>query len=108
MRFPFWLVTLTPGENAADPGECGTKWLPLAFSNANKMAAYMAMRHDGQWEVRLVNRYSATEVFDELRERGCEAICFDVEGDLEKHRKIMISDAIAQLEKERIAKNLSG
>ena len=87
------------GENAPPLGECGTKWLPLAFSDAERMAKYLGSKPAGQWEVRLVNRYSATEIFAELRERGREAICFDIAGDIENHRRISLDDAMALLEK---------
>jgi len=99
MRFPFWLVTPVRGENPPPAGECGTNWLPLAFSEAERMARYLGIRPAGQLEVRLVNRYSAAEIFAELRERGCEAICYDVQGDSEAHQRISLDDVIAQLEK---------
>jgi hypothetical protein len=99
MRFPFWLVTPGRSENSPSEGECGTKWLPLAFSDAERMAKYLETEPAGQWEVRLVNRYSAAEIFAELRERGCEAICYDIEGDIATHEKISLDEAIAQLAK---------
>jgi len=99
MRFPFWLVTPVRSETALPEGECGTQWLPFAFSDAERMGRYLGTKPAGQWEVRLVNRYSATEIFAELRERGCEAICYDTDGDVEKHRKISLDDAMAQLAK---------
>jgi hypothetical protein len=99
MRFPFWLVTPVRGENSLREGECGTKWLPLAFSDADRMAKYLETEPAGQWEVRLVNRYSAAEIFSELRVRGCEAISYDIGGDIETQQRISLDDAMAQLEK---------
>jgi len=99
MRFPFWLVTPVHGENQPPAGECGTKWLPMAFADAERMAKYLATKPAGQWEVRLVNRYSAAEIFAELRQRGCEAICYDLDGNGESHQKISLDEAIAQLAK---------
>jgi hypothetical protein len=98
MHFPFWLVTPIRADPSAPEGECGTPWLPLGFSRAEKMAEYLAAPPSGQWEVRLVNRYSAAEVFAELRQRGCEAICFDAERNVSEHRKIPLDEAIALLE----------
>jgi hypothetical protein len=97
MRFPFWLVTPVRGKNPPSEGECGTNSLPLAFSDADRMAKYLGTEPAGQWEVRLVNRYSAAEIFAELGERGCESICYDIDG--ETHKKISLNDAMAQLEK---------
>jgi len=99
MHFPFWLVTPVPDENPPGTGESGSQWLPLAFSDAEQMARYLETKPAGQWEVRLVNRYSAAEIFAELRERGCDAIRYDVDGDIETHQKISLDDAMAQLEK---------
>jgi len=99
MRFPFWLVTPVRGENPPLEGECGNEWLPLAFSDAERMARYLGTKPAGQWEVRLVNRYSATAIFAELRERGCEAICYDLGDESDTHQKISLDDAMLQLAK---------
>jgi hypothetical protein len=99
MHFPFWLVTPVPDENPPGTRESGSQWLPLAFSDAERMAKHLGTEPTGQWEVRLVNRYSATAIFSELRERGCDAICYDFGGDGDAHQKISLDDAMLQLAK---------
>jgi hypothetical protein len=81
MRFPFWLVTPIRLQTPAPQPECGQASVPLTFSSAGKMAAYLSARDAGQWEVRLVNRYSAAGLFREWSDLGYEDICHDVEPD---------------------------
>src|SRR5262245_3809750 len=97
MRFPFWLVTPVRAENPLPEGERGSNSLPMAFVDAERMAHHLEAKPAGQWEVRLVNRYSAAEISSELRERGCEAICYDDGKGVEPH-PISLDDTIAQLE----------
>jgi len=98
MRFPFWLVTPVT-DDPLSRGECGAEFVPTAFSDAERMAEYLQTKPAGQWEVRLVNRYSATEIFAELRARGCHGICYATGATAAEHQKLSLEDAIAQLEK---------
>jgi hypothetical protein len=81
MRFPFWLVTPIQSQVPAPHQECDSARVPLTFSSAGKMAAYLSARDVGQWEVRLVNRYSAAVLFREWGDLGYEDVCHDVEPD---------------------------
>src|ERR1043165_8404851 len=99
LRFPFWLVTPMTAVNPEAVKECGSPWVPLTFSTAAKMTAYLSGRKDGQWEVRLVNRYAAAEVIEELTGRGCAEMCHDVERDGSKGSQIAIAELKAAVKK---------
>ncbi len=92
LRFPFWLVTPMTAVTQEASKECGPDWMPLTFSTAAKMTAYLSGRKDGQWEVRLVNRYAAGAVIEELSDRGCAEMCHDVERDGSQGSKIALAD----------------
>jgi hypothetical protein len=101
MRFPFWLVTPIRAQVPAPLAECAKAWVPLTFSTEKRMTAYLSARAAGQWEVRLVNRYSAAAVVRELTARGCEAACYDVSPDGSGGTLVPLAEILAKDERDR-------
>ena len=97
LQFPFWLVVPAPGKPASPGEQCRNGWLPLAFSSVGKMAAFLSVRKDGQWKVRLVNRYSVESLFRDLEEYCCGAVCHDPNEDGKGGTLVSMADILASL-----------
>jgi len=98
IHFPFWLVIPAGAPATLADVSCGGERLPLVFSTAGKMAAYLALRHGGKWDVRLVNRYSFTQSMTAVRRSNFDCVCIDIEADGSGGRRIQISDLSASLD----------
>jgi len=68
IRFPFWLLIPSEGRPA------GADLIPLAFPSSDKLGDYLSAHSSGDWEVRLVNRYSLSAVVADVRRRGYAAL----------------------------------
>jgi hypothetical protein len=92
LRFPFWILTPSCADTVAPPEV--TENRPLAFSSEEKMRAFLEQCPSGQWDARLVSRYSAKKVVAELMERGLRQVCLDPNSDGSGGIFIRLSDII--------------
>src|SRR4051812_13144455 len=60
IRFPFWLVIPHESQVSSEK-HCDEGQWPIVFASAPKMAEYLGLRKGGNWDVRLVNRYTVAE-----------------------------------------------
>jgi hypothetical protein len=97
IRFPFWLVI--PDSAQQPPKSMGPdEPLPLVFAAAGEMAAYLALRKGGNWDVRLVNRYSVTQSIADVLQQGYSAIWHGVQADGSGGTKMAIADFLSILD----------
>jgi len=97
IRFPFWLV-IPQGLQVSPDNQCDEGHLPLVFASAPKVANYLGLRQGGNWDVRLVNRYTATESMAVVRQHGFDAVCVDIQDDGTGGVKIGTTDFLANLD----------
>jgi len=98
IRFPFWLAIPHGTQTIPPDTGCDGERLPLVFQTAGKMGEYLAVHRGGNWDVRLVNRYSMTHSIEAARQNGFDAVCIDMDADGSGGRKIGITDFLATLD----------
>jgi len=94
LQFPFWLAIPT-GVSPQQHKDSGA-YQPWIFSSGGQMAAYLAAHPDGQWETKLVDRYSAPAMLSRLIAAGYTTVClhgYDESG----RTKIAVTEILAAL-----------
>ncbi len=92
-HFPLWFVI--PNNKAPATQHNGAA-LPVIFSSAEKMAAWLGSRQgENYWYVRLLDRDATAETLNELRSRDCTEIHAELDG--RPAGKISIADLVQAL-----------
>ncbi len=84
LQFPFWIVTLRSPLTSDQLGAYTDPPVPWTFSTAGRMTDFMTAQtgfRSGQFEIRLVNRYVAGEIIDQLTAQGSTNVYHDVNPD---------------------------
>src|SRR5262249_13410316 len=77
-HFPLWFVVPTDKTGTGDAADYA---LPIVFSSVEKMSSWFASRKNEYcWQVRLLDRDSASQTITELRTRGVTQIYAELDG----------------------------
>jgi hypothetical protein len=79
---------------------CGFSGLPLAFSRAEGMVAYLEAHGNSRWDVRCVSREAGLEAFADLHESGYALVCMDPETDGSGGQELTLAELIMVLRKD--------
>ena len=78
LSLPIWFVTDRKREASAGSRPCSDLGPVVAFSTTEKLAAFLAERQLGQWEINLVSdRAELILIIAIAHNHGMESICID-------------------------------